>query len=66
LPEGRTYGWVRVEDGAGNRHLVYVPANEVAGHKVGDILGFTVSANDKGACARQVEQVEDDEREAAA
>jgi len=46
--------------------VCYVPAHEVAGYKVGDILGFAVSADDKGACARQVEQVEDDETEVAA
>ncbi|MBF9128001.1 hypothetical protein I0C86_03180 [Plantactinospora sp. S1510] len=42
------------------RHLVYVPVSELAGYRVGDILGFTVQANDKGAFAQQVEQVEDE------
>jgi len=37
-----------------------VPIRGLTGRKVGDILGFTVSVNDKGALAQQVELVEDD------
>ena len=60
-PAGKPYGWVRVEDDQGNRQLVYVPQRELSGRKVGDILGFTVSANDKGALASHVEPITDDE-----
>lgn len=64
-PVGKPYGWVRVEDDHGNRHLVYVPAAELQGHRVGEILGFTVEVNDRGAYARAIEQVQDDEDNAA-
>ena len=60
-PAGKTYGWVRVEDEEGNRQLVYVPQRELAGCKVGDILGFTVSASDKGAFASRAEPITEDE-----
>ncbi len=60
-PAGKPYGWVRVEDEQGNRQLVYVPQRELSGRKVGDILGFTVSTNDKGAFASRVEPIVEDE-----
>jgi hypothetical protein len=60
-PVGKTYGWVRVEDDQGHRQLVYVPERELSGCKVGDILGFTVGANDRGAFAKCVEPVVEDE-----
>jgi class 3 adenylate cyclase len=60
-PVGKPYGWIRVEDEQGNRQLVYVPQRELSGCKVGDILGFTVSANDKGALASRVEPIAEDE-----
>jgi len=60
-PTNKPYGWIRVEDEQGNRHLVYVPQRELSGRKVGDILGFTVSANDKGAFACHVEPITEDE-----
>ena len=60
-PAGKPYGWVRVEDDQGYRQLVYVPQRELSGCKVGDILGFTVSANDKGSFASRVEPVAEDE-----
>ncbi len=60
LPADRPYGWIRVEDEPGHSHLVFVPIRELTGRKVGDVLGFTVSVNDKGALAQQVELVEDD------
>ncbi len=60
LPADRPYGWIKVEDEPGHSHLVFVPIRELTGRKVGDILGFTVNANDKGAFAQQVELVEDD------
>lgn len=67
LPAGKPHGWVRVEDELGNRHLVYVPIRELVGRKVGDILSFTVNANERGAFAERVELVEDDaEGQAAA
>lgn len=66
LPAQKTYGWVRVEDAPGNRHLIFVAPEEVSGHKVGDILGFTVGASDHGACALQVEAVTDDDQPLAA
>lgn len=62
----RNNGWIRVEDASGNSHMVYVSARELAGYQKGDILGFTVDVNDKGAYARQVEQVADDGDLAAA
>ncbi len=61
LPIGRPYGWIRVEDEQGNRHLVYVPQRELSGYKVGDILGFTVGANDRGSYAGQVEPIVGDQ-----
>jgi class 3 adenylate cyclase/cold shock CspA family protein len=61
LPTDRPYGWVRVEDEEGNRHLVYVPQRELYGCKVGDILGFTVGASDRGASAEEVEPIVGDE-----
>jgi class 3 adenylate cyclase len=60
-PAGRPYGWVRVEDDQGNRQLLYVPQRELSGCKVGDILGFTVSAGDRGAFASKVEPLAEDE-----
>ena len=60
LPQNRTYGWIRVEDVPGNRHLVYVPASELHGYRLGDILSFTVHASDRGAAASRVEKVEDE------
>jgi class 3 adenylate cyclase len=61
LPTDKPYGWLRVEDDQGNRQLVYVPQRELTGYKIGDILGFTVGANDKGAFASRVEHISDDE-----
>lgn len=61
LPEGRPYGWIRVEDELGNRQLVYVPKREIVGRTVGDLLGFTVMVNDHGATATKVELIEQDE-----
>ena len=60
-PAGKTYGWVRVEDDQGHRQLVYVPERELSGCKVGDILGFIVGASDRGAFAKCVEPVFEDE-----
>ncbi len=60
LPADQSHGWIRVEDELGHRHLVFVPIRGLTGRKVGDILGFTVSVNDTGALAQQVELVEDD------
>ncbi|MFD1150413.1 hypothetical protein, partial [Saccharothrix hoggarensis] len=59
-PAAKPHGWIRVEDTAGNRHLVYVAAADLAEHRVGTMLGFTVSANDKGACASHVERAQDE------
>jgi cold shock CspA family protein len=61
LPVGRPYGWIRIEDGLGHSHLVYVALKDVAGRKGGDVLGFTVKAGEKGSYAEQVESVEDDD-----
>jgi class 3 adenylate cyclase/cold shock CspA family protein len=61
LQEDRPYGWIRVEDDLGHHNLVYVARSELTGRKVGDLLGFTVGATDKGAFARQVESLEDAE-----
>jgi class 3 adenylate cyclase/cold shock CspA family protein len=60
VPVNKTYGWIRVEDSAGNRHLIFVPADQLAGHTRGEVLGFTAGATEKGACARDVERVEDE------
>lgn len=60
-PTGRPHGWVRVEGEQGNRQLVYVPRRELSGCKVGDILTFTVAANDKGSFASRVERLAEDE-----
>jgi class 3 adenylate cyclase/cold shock CspA family protein len=60
LPPERPYGWLRVEDELGHGHLVYVPIKALTERKVGDMLGFIVGANDKGAIAQQVELVEED------
>ena len=57
---GKRHGWVRVEGEQGNYHLVYVPWRELTGCKVGDILTFTVAANDKGAFASRVERLAED------
>jgi hypothetical protein len=61
LPADKPNGWIRVEDELGHRHLVYVPLRELDGRKVGDILGFTVNANEKGAYAEHVEPINDDQ-----
>jgi hypothetical protein len=61
LPADKPHGWIRVGDELGNNQLVYVPIRELSGRKVGDILGFTVNANEKGAYAEQVELIENDE-----
>jgi|SRR5215470_2542638 len=60
LPPNRNYGWIRVEDVPGNRHLVYVPANELHGYRLGDVLSFTVHASDRGTAASSVEKVQDE------
>lgn len=60
LPPNRPYGWIRIEDVPGNRHLVYVPTSELNGCKLGDILSFTVRASDRGAAAGDLEKVEDE------
>jgi class 3 adenylate cyclase/cold shock CspA family protein len=57
-PEGKPYGWIRIDDDHGHRQLVYVPARELASHRVGDILGFTVRVNDRGAYAEAVERLQ--------
>lgn len=59
-PQNKSYGWARVEDGAGNRQLIYVPAGELADHQVGDLISFTVAVSDKGASAEEVECALDD------
>jgi class 3 adenylate cyclase/cold shock CspA family protein len=61
----RPYGWIRVEDELGHRHPVYAPLKELTGRKAGDILDFTVRANEKGSYAEGVELVEDDGQAAA-
>jgi len=61
LRPDKSCGWIRVDDEQGNRHLVYVPQRELAGRRVGDILGFTAAANTKGAYAEQVEPIVDDQ-----
>jgi class 3 adenylate cyclase/cold shock CspA family protein len=60
LPEGRPYGWIRVEDELRNSHLIYVPIRDLAGRKVGDVLEFIVNASERGAFAEQVELAGDD------
>jgi hypothetical protein len=47
-PPNKTYGWIRVEDMAGNRHLIYVGATHLSDYRVGEMLSFTVSANNRG------------------
>jgi class 3 adenylate cyclase/cold shock CspA family protein len=60
LPPNKSYGWIRIEDVPGNRHLVYVPASELNGYTLGDSLSFTVRASDKGAIAGELEKIEDE------
>jgi hypothetical protein len=61
LPVGRPYGWIKVEDDGGDRHLVYAPVTELAGYKIGDALSFIVGGNDRGACAQNVELLDADQ-----
>lgn len=58
--DNKPYGWIRVEDELGHRHPVYVQLKELNGRKAGDILDFTVRANERGSYAEGVELVEED------
>jgi class 3 adenylate cyclase/cold shock CspA family protein len=61
LRPDKSCGWILVEDKLRHGHPVYAPISELQGRKVGDLLGFTVKANDKGSYADQIELAEDDQ-----
>lgn len=60
LPAGKAHGWLRVVDVPGNHQLVFVPAADVGGCTVGDLLSFTADANERGAIAREVAKALED------
>jgi class 3 adenylate cyclase/cold shock CspA family protein len=59
LPQGRPYGWIRVDGDNGDRHLIYAAIEDLTGYQPGDALSFTVGGTDRGGCAREIERIEE-------